>query len=57
MCKRVSRMREKYNQGTHGTGKTGKMAKTNPSRKTQGILKFCQNTGNLSKRRENTEFC
>ena len=33
-------------QGTHCTGKTGKMAKTNSlSGKTQGILKFCQNTG------------
>ena len=36
-------------QGTHGTvktGKTGKMAKKNSlSGKTQGIWKFCQNTG------------
>ena len=33
-------------QGTHGTGKTGKMAKNNSlSGKTQGIWKFCQNTG------------
>ena len=34
-------------QGTHWTGKTGKMAQKNPSGKTQGIWKFCQNTGNL----------
>ena len=33
-------------QGTHCTGKTGKMAKTKSlSGKTQGIWKFCQNTG------------
>ena len=33
-------------QGTHGTGKTGKMAtKKNLSGKTQGIWKRCQNTG------------
>ena len=32
-------------QGAHGTGKTGKMAKKILSRKTQGIWKFCQNTG------------
>ena len=38
-------------QGIHGTGKTrktGKMAKRNSlSVKTQGIWKFCQNTGNF----------
>ena len=33
-------------QGTHCTGKTGKMAKTNLSGKTQRIWKCCQNTGN-----------
>ena len=33
-------------QGTHGTGKTGKMTtKKSLSGKTQGIWKFCQNTG------------
>ena len=33
-------------QGTHSTGKTGKMAKKNAlSGKTQGIWKFCLNTG------------
>ena len=48
--------------GTHGpgkTGKTGKMTKKNSlSGKTQGIWKFCQNTGKtqgiLSKHGENT---
>ena len=35
-------------QGTHCTGKTGIMAKKKSlSGKTQGIWKFCQNTGNL----------
>ena len=35
-------------QGTYCTGKTGKMAKKiSLSGKTQGIWKFCQNTGNL----------
>ena len=35
-------------QGTHGTGKTGKMEKKySLSGKTQGVWKFCQNTGNL----------
>ena len=35
-------------QGIHGTGKTGKMAKKKIlSGKTQGIWKFCQNTGNF----------
>ena len=35
-------------QGTHYTRKTGKMVKKKSlSGKTQGILKFCQNTGNL----------
>ena len=35
-------------QGTHCTEKTGKMAKNNAlSGKTQGLWKFCQNTGNL----------
>ena len=35
-----------FNQGTHCTGKTGKMATTKSlSGKTQGIWKFCQNTG------------
>ena len=35
-------------QSTHGTGKTGKMAtKKSLSGKTQGIWKFCQNTGNF----------
>ena len=48
-----------YDQGTHGTGKTGKMAKKKSlSGKTQGIGKFDQNTGKthgiLSKHRENT---
>ena len=33
-------------QGPHSTGKTGKMAKKKSlSGKTQGIWKFCQNTG------------
>ena len=33
-------------QGTHGTGKTGKIAKKKSlSGKTQGIWKFCLNTG------------
>ena len=37
-----------FNEGTHGTGKTGKMAKNNSlSGKTQGIWKYCQNTRNL----------
>ena len=37
-----------YKQGTHCTGKTGKMVKRNSlSGKTQGIWKFCQNTGYL----------
>ena len=37
-----------YIQGTHGTGKTGKMATKNSlSGKTQGLWKFGQNTGNL----------
>ena len=34
-------------QGTHCTGKTGKMAKNILSGKKQGIWKFCQNTRNL----------
>ena len=48
-------------QGTHGTGKTWKIAKKILSGNTQGIWKFCQNTGKtqgiLSKHRENREFC
>ena len=32
-------------QGTHCTGKTGKMEKKSLSGKTQGIWKFCQNMG------------
>ena len=32
-------------QGTHCTGKTGKMAKKNPCKGKQGIWKFGQNTG------------
>ena len=38
----------KIRQGTHCTGKTGKMTPTKSlSGKTQEILKLCQNTGNL----------
>ena len=37
-----------FPQGTHCTGKTGKMAKNKSlAGKTQGIWKFCKNTGNL----------
>ena len=45
-CKaNVSRL---YYQGTHCTGKTGKMSpKKSLTGKTQGILKFGQNTENL----------
>ena len=35
-----------YRQGTHGTGKTENGPKKSLSGKTQGIWKFCQNTGN-----------
>ena len=39
----------KYLQGTHCTGKAGKMEKEKKSLsgKTQGIRKFWENTGNL----------
>ena len=53
-------------QGTHRTGKTGKMAKRIPCQgkhrefgnfaKTQGIRKFCQNTGNLEILPKHREF-
>ena len=51
--------KSKCQQGTHGTGKTGKMAKKKSlSGKRQGIWKFYQNTGKthrlLSKHKENT---
>ena len=36
-------------QGTHGTGKTGKMAKSIPCQGKQGIWNFFQNTGNFVK--------
>ena len=53
-----------YDQDTNGTGKTGEMApKDSLLGKTQGIWKFCQNTGNfvktqgiLSKHRETGNF-
>ena len=49
-CRMTAAGRSRW-QGAHGTektGKTGKMAKKKSlSGKTQGIWKFCQNTGNF----------
>ena len=48
ICEQKSSSALFISQGTHGTGKTGKMATTKSlSGKTQGIWKFYQNMGNL----------